>query len=101
MHHAVEILEVLDGHLDYFRFLDPGATLLHVVRRDEFAQVGQAVVHAISAPLFDDPVRVRVLLLHVGWCLGTWARVARLPLALEQYRPARCSVRAASLLLLA
>lgn len=49
-----EIFKMLDGHFNDFGLLDSAAALLHVVRRNELAQVGQTVVHPISAPLLND-----------------------------------------------
>lgn len=58
---GLQVLHVLDGHLDYLRLLDAAAALLQVLGGDEPGQVRQAVVHPITAPLLDDPVRHRVL----------------------------------------
>lgn len=49
-----EIFKMLDGHFNDFSLLDSAAALLHVVCRNELAQVGQTVVHPISAPLLYD-----------------------------------------------
>ena len=54
-------VDVLDGHLDDLGLLDSPLALFEVRGRDEVAQVGQAVVHAVAAPLLDDSVRHRVL----------------------------------------
>ena len=57
----LEMLDVFDRHLDDLRLLDPPATFLEVRRRDESAQVGQAVVHPVSPSLLYYSVRHRVL----------------------------------------
>ena len=58
---ALKVLHVLDGHLDDLRLLDAAAALLQVLGGYEPGEVGQAVVHPVSSPLFDDPMGHRVL----------------------------------------
>ena len=48
---GLEVADVLDGHLDDLRLLDPAAALLEVGGGDEPAEVRQTVVHAISPSL--------------------------------------------------
>lgn len=50
------MLHVADRHLDDLRLFDSTSALLQVLRRYEPAKIGQAVVHAISPALLDDPV---------------------------------------------
>lgn len=50
------MLHVTDRHLDDLRLFDSAPALLQVFRRDESAEVGQAIVHAISSPLLDNPM---------------------------------------------
>lgn len=61
---------MLDSHFDDFRLLHPAASLLHVVGRNQLAQVGKTVVHPVPATLLDDSMRRWVLLLHAAVCLG-------------------------------
>lgn len=56
------MLHVTNGHLDYLGLLDPAPALLQIIRWNQSAEVGQAVVHAISPALLYDPVRHRILL---------------------------------------
>ena len=53
---GLEVADVLDGHLDDPRLLDPAAALLEVGGRDESAEVRQTVVHAVAAALLYDSV---------------------------------------------
>lgn len=62
-----EIFQMFDCHLDYFCLLDSAAPLFHVMCRNKFAQIGEAVIHTISAPLLNNPVRCWVLLFHFGF----------------------------------
>lgn len=55
---------MLDGHFNNFGLLDPAPALLHVMSRNELAQIGQTVVHPIAPPLLDDPMRGGILFLH-------------------------------------
>lgn len=59
-----QVLHVLDGHLYDLCLLYSSASLLHVSLRNQFAQVGQTIVHPISATLLDDPVRGGIFFLH-------------------------------------
>lgn len=56
----LEMLQVLDGHLDDFRLLDPTSALLHAGRREETGQICEAVVHPVPSSLLDDPVGLGV-----------------------------------------
>lgn len=56
------MLHVTDRHFDYLRLLDSASALFQVFRRYEPAEISQAVIHAISPALLDDPVRHRILL---------------------------------------
>ena len=58
---VLEVLDVLDGHLDDLSLLDPAPTLLEVGAGDEPAEVRQAVVHPVSPSLLYNSVRHGVL----------------------------------------
>ena len=58
---ALEVANVLDGHLDDLCLLNAAPALLKVTGGDQTAQVGQTVVHPVPSPLLDDPVGQRVL----------------------------------------
>lgn len=53
-----------NGHLDDLRLLDPASAFLQVLGRYEPTEIGQAIVHAVSSSLLDDPMRHRILLQH-------------------------------------
>ena len=72
--HLNQVLQPLDGHLDDLGLFHTPPALLHVMGRDQLAQVRQTVVHAVPSTLLDDPVRRGVLLLRSP--TGTSARAA-------------------------
>lgn len=53
---ALKMLHVADRHLDDLRLFDSAPTLLQVFRRYKSAEIGQAIVHAISSALLNDPM---------------------------------------------
>lgn len=59
---VLQVLHVLDGHLNDLGLLNAAAAFLHVVGRYEPREIRQTVVHAVSPPLLYDPVRHGVLL---------------------------------------
>lgn len=60
-----QIFQVLDGHFDDFGLLDATSFALQVMCRNELAEIGQTIVHPVSSALLDDPVRSRILFLHL------------------------------------
>ena len=58
------MLQVFDGHFDNFGFFDAAAAPLQVLLRQQFREIGEAVIHAVSPPLLDDSVRHWVLWVH-------------------------------------
>lgn len=72
----LQVLHVLDGHLDYFRLLDSTSTFFHVSCRYEPWQISQAVIHSVASPLFYYPVwhgilkntRTSIIIAHRSLC---------------------------------
>lgn len=62
MSKTLQVFHMTYGHLDDLGFLDSAATLLQVFRGYQPAQIGETIVHSISSPLLDDPMRHRILL---------------------------------------
>lgn len=56
----LKMLHVFDSHFNYFRLFNPATTLLHVDSWKKTGQIGQTVVHAITASFLDDAVRLRI-----------------------------------------
>ena len=59
-----EILQVPNGHFNDFSLLNSTSTLLHIMAWNELTEIGQTVVHPVSAPFFNNPVRCGILLFH-------------------------------------
>lgn len=48
---VLQVLQVPDGHLDDFRFLNATAPLAHVLLGNQAGQIGEAGVHPVTPPL--------------------------------------------------
>ena len=59
------MFQVLNSHLDYFRFLNAPTTFLQIGRRQQARQVGQAIIHPVSPALLNDPVRHWILITEI------------------------------------
>jgi hypothetical protein len=60
-HLHLQIVDVLDSHLDDLCLFNPPLALFQVRGWNQVTEVRQAVVHAVSPPLLDDSVRHGVL----------------------------------------
>jgi hypothetical protein len=53
---SLKMFHMLNGHLDYLSLFYSPTSFLEGVCWDKTGQVSQAVIHAVSSPLFNDTV---------------------------------------------